>query len=61
GRGPRRDHQGDKPQRKGKPKGKGPKGPRKDSGPRTYEAKPKREKAIDPDNPFAALAALKDK
>ncbi|MEM8849213.1 MAG: helicase-related protein [Pseudomonadota bacterium] len=60
-RGPRRDGQDDRPQRKGKPKGKGPKGPRKDGGPKTYEAKPKREKAIDPDNPFAALAALKNK
>ncbi len=61
GRGPRRDHQGERP-RKGKPKGKGPKGPKKgQGGPKTYEAKPKREKAIDPDNPFAALAALKNK
>ncbi|MEM7490517.1 MAG: disulfide oxidoreductase, partial [Pseudomonadota bacterium] len=60
-RGPRRDGQGDRPKAKGKPKGKGPKGPRKESGPRTFQAKPTREKAVDPDNPFAALAALKDK
>ncbi|WP_417249897.1 helicase-related protein [Celeribacter sp.] len=51
----------------GKPKGKG-KGPRRDGGgkggnkPQTYAARPpRREKPIDPDNPFAALAALKDK
>ncbi|MGX9354847.1 helicase-related protein [Roseobacteraceae bacterium S113] len=46
---------------KGKPKGKGgPKGkPRRDDGPRQYSAKPKKEAKIDPDNPFAALAALK--
>ncbi|CTQ32375.1 helicase-related protein [Jannaschia rubra] len=67
-RGPRREGQGDRPQRKGKPKGAfaGKKGtPRADQGakggPKTYEARPKRDKPIDPDNPFAALAALKDK
>ncbi|SDZ11508.1 ATP-dependent RNA helicase SUPV3L1/SUV3 [Jannaschia faecimaris] len=67
-RGGNREGQGDRPQRKGgKPQGKG--GPRRDKaggkggdrGPKTYEAKPKRDKPIDPDNPFAALAALKDK
>ncbi len=74
-RGPRKDQgrdqarEGDRPARKGgKPQGKG--GGRRDGGkgkpagergPKTYEAKPKRDKPIDPDNPFAALAALKDK
>ncbi|MEQ9695441.1 helicase-related protein [Shimia sp. SDUM112013] len=70
GRGPRRDRgqqgggrhdQGDKPRGKGgKPKGKGP---RRDAGPKKFEARPPRkEKAIDPDNPFAAaLMGLKDK
>ena len=74
-RGPRKDQgrdqarEGDRPARKGgKPQGKGGgrreggKGkPAGDRGPKTYEAKPKRDKPIDPDNPFAALAALKDK
>ncbi len=51
--GPRND--GGKP--KGKPKGKG--GPRNDK-PKRFAAKPPKEKAIDPDNPFAAaLAGLK--
>ncbi|CUH76224.1 helicase-related protein [Tropicibacter naphthalenivorans] len=67
-RGPRRDAKpneqrgGDKPRGKGKPKGKGgPKGDR--NGPKTFSARPpKKEKAIDPDNPFAAaLMGLKDK
>ncbi len=52
---------GDKPRGgKGKPKGKGP---RQDSGAKTYEARPPRkEKPIDPDNPFAAaLMGLKNK
>ncbi len=71
GRGPRSEGHGDRPNRKGKPQGnrgggkpgeRGGKRPPKtaDRGPNTYEARPKREKAIDPDNPFAALAALKD-
>ena len=65
-RGPRREGQGQgRGQPRGdRPKGKGkPKGPRPEKGGKAqrYEAKPKREKAIDPDNPFAALAALKDK
>ncbi|MBV2358203.1 disulfide oxidoreductase [Thalassococcus sp. CAU 1522] len=65
---PRRDdHRSDKPRGKGKPKGKGgPKGDRGakgDRGPRNFEARPpRREKPIDPDNPFAAaLMGLKDK
>ncbi|MGR3758041.1 MAG: hypothetical protein ACU0AT_12535, partial [Tranquillimonas sp.] len=45
----------------GKPKGKRP--PKGGQGPRTFESRPQRkEKAIDPDNPFAAaLMGLKDK
>ncbi len=45
----------------GKPKGKG--GPRRDGGAKKFEARPpKKEKAIDPDNPFAAaLMGLKNK
>ncbi|MDV4145335.1 helicase-related protein [Shimia sp. FJ5] len=66
-RGPRRGAdrgapQGDKPRGKGgKPKGKG--APRRDQGAKQYQARPpKKEKAIDPDNPFAAaLMGLKDK
>jgi ATP-dependent RNA helicase SUPV3L1/SUV3 len=52
--------QGDRPRGKGKPKGKGK--PR-DAGPKTFAAKPpKKEKQIDPDNPFAAaLMGLKGK
>jgi len=48
----------DAPKGKGKPKGKG--GPRGGDKPQKFASKPKREKAIDPDNPFAAaLAGLK--
>ena len=65
GRGPRPD----RPDRTGKPdRGpKGGKGPRRDRDgggqqPKTYQARPPRsEKPIDPDNPFAALMALKQK
>ncbi|MGG7567314.1 helicase-related protein [Rhodovulum sp. DZ06] len=49
---------------KGGGKGKGgPKGKPRDAGPRTFTARPQNDKgkAVDPDNPFAALAALKDK
>jgi len=54
---PRGDRSGGKPKR-----GKGPnKGPR-DMKPKSYQSGPKKEKAIDPDNPFAAaLMGLKDK
>lgn len=46
---------------KGKPGGKDRR-PQKASGPKVYESKPKREKPIDPDNPFAAaLMGLRDK
>ena len=49
--------QGDgRPRAKGKPKGKGkPQGGGKK--PQTYQANPRREKPIDPDNPFAAALA----
>ena len=47
--------QGDKPRGKGKPKGKGPKGG--GNKPQSFQAKPKKEKQIDPDNPFAAALA----
>jgi ATP-dependent RNA helicase SUPV3L1/SUV3 len=54
---PRGDRSGGKPGR-----GKGPnKGPR-DMKPKSFQSGPKKEKAIDPDNPFAAaLMGLKDK
>jgi len=56
-----RQDRGDKPRGKGKPKGKG--GFKNDNAAKTYEARPPRkEKPIDPDNPFAAaLMGLKDK
>jgi ATP-dependent RNA helicase SUPV3L1/SUV3 len=45
-----------RPRGKGKPKGKGkPQG--NSNKPQTFQAKPKREKQIDPDNPFAAALA----
>ncbi|SEW14114.1 ATP-dependent RNA helicase SUPV3L1/SUV3 [Aliiroseovarius sediminilitoris] len=69
---PRGDRaQGDRPRGKqgGKPGGKtggkpGRGGPRKgprDTKPKSYQSGPRKEKAIDPDNPFAALLALKEK
>ncbi|WP_299042844.1 helicase-related protein [uncultured Tateyamaria sp.] len=64
--GNRRPNQGGKPRGKGGPKGKpkGKGGPRRDGGtkPQNFSARPpKKEKAIDPDNPFAAaLMGLKD-
>ena len=59
GKPPREGQQGDRGDR-GDRKG-GPKVPYpKDDRPKTYEARPPRaEKPIDPDNPFAVLAALK--
>jgi ATP-dependent RNA helicase SUPV3L1/SUV3 len=49
-----------RPQRGNKPKGKGKRPPNKGGDQRQkFSAKPKAEKKIDPDNPFAALAALK--
>jgi ATP-dependent RNA helicase SUPV3L1/SUV3 len=72
-RGPRPDRKdgapnaGNKPHggRGDGPRGGGPKGGKPDAkrndGPRSYEARPPREQKIDPDNPFAALLALKGK
>ncbi|PZQ96820.1 MAG: helicase [Cereibacter sphaeroides] len=66
-----RRKEGSRPDRgegfKGKPKGKGGKpqdrsdrGDRpRDNQPKVFESRPPREQKIDPDNPFAALAALK--
>ncbi|MHA1128102.1 MAG: disulfide oxidoreductase, partial [Alphaproteobacteria bacterium] len=54
--GPRRD--GNKGKPKGKPRGKGKREDKKQN----FSARPvKKDKPIDPDNPFAALMALKDK
>ncbi|AGI67191.1 helicase-like protein [Octadecabacter antarcticus 307] len=50
--------QGDKPQRKGPPKGKRGAKPAQDNKTQSFSARPpKKEKAIDPDNPFAAALA----
>ena len=50
----------DRPNQKSS-KGKSGKARNKKSGPKNFQASPKKSKEIDPDNPFAALAALKDK
>ncbi|MEO0344507.1 MAG: helicase-related protein [Pseudomonadota bacterium] len=55
-RGPQGARQNDRPRKKGKPKG---------SNPKAYQSghkgsKPKGNKPVDPDSPFAALAALKN-
>ncbi len=56
GRAPRQARpQNDRPRGKGKPKGKGK--PQGNTKPQSFQAKPKREKQIDPDNPFAAALA----
>jgi len=53
---PARPQADNRPRAKGKPKGKGK--PHGDGNkPQTFQAKPKREKPIDPDNPFAAALA----
>ena len=51
---PARPQAANRPRGKGKPKGKPQGGGNK---PQTFQAKPKREKQIDPDNPFAAALA----
>jgi ATP-dependent RNA helicase SUPV3L1/SUV3 len=51
-RAPQKKPQGQKPRGKGKPAGKS-----KSGGPRASQSKPKPEKKIDPDNPFAAALA----
>ena len=63
---PRREGQGDRPKHD-RPKGDRPKGdfkgkPNRDDRQKSFEARPPRpEKPIHPDNPFAALLALKAK
>ena len=53
---------GQKPKGGGRPRGKGGKGGKdRQDGPRTFSAKPEKPAKVDPDNPFAVLAALKDK
>ena len=61
GKRPKRDFAGD--EQGGRPRGKFQGGkPRHNEGAKKFSARPPRqEKAIDPDNPFAVLAALKDK
>ena len=68
GGGPRRDDQPRGDGGKDKRKGGKPRGARKDSDGakgdaprRTYESRPPRSDKIDPDNPFAVLAALRDR
>ncbi len=57
GRAPRQARpQGDRPRGKGKPKAKGKPGGGGGK-PQRFQARPKKEKAIDPDNPFAAALA----
>ncbi len=61
--GPRGKRGGPRPQG-GKPHGKGGKGgkrPPRDDKPKTYSSTPRKTDKVDPDNPFAVLAALKDK
>lgn len=62
--------EGNRPSGKGAPgkhrgQGKGgnrpPRGEKPDNKPKTYSARPEKTARIDPDNPFAALAALRDK
>ncbi len=57
--GPREGYKG-KPKGQGKPSERNHERPR-DQQPKTFEARPPREQKIDPDNPFAILAALKVK
>ncbi|MFQ6777425.1 helicase-related protein [Cereibacter sphaeroides] len=64
-----RPSRGDRPERQGhghggKPKGKGGKPDRKGADrnqPKSFESRPARSDRIDPDNPFAVLAALRDR
>ncbi|WP_370228693.1 helicase-related protein [Cognatishimia sp.] len=58
---PRRDGGAPKGRRQGKPGGKPGGKPRQDKAKSFQSRPPKKEKAIDPDNPFAALMALKEK
>ncbi|WP_143542886.1 hypothetical protein, partial [Cereibacter azotoformans] len=61
-----RPPRGDRPERQGhpRPKGKGGKPDRKGgerNQPKSFESRPARSDKIDPDNPFAVLAALRDR
>ena len=57
-----RPRSGGKPRQGGKPRGKGGKPRHQKEGAQAFSARPPRkERAVDPDNPFAALLALKDK
>ncbi len=49
--------QGERPRSKGKPKGRGKSQQGGNAKPQTFQARPKKEKQIDPDNPFAAALA----
>ncbi|MDH6267548.1 ATP-dependent RNA helicase SUPV3L1/SUV3 [Rhizobium sp. SG_E_25_P2] len=71
GRRDRKDQQGDRPPRNDRPRqDRQDRGERQDAAPRQdkgnrgqpqrFEAKPRKEKPIDPDSPFAKLAALKE-
>lgn len=66
GQGKRNDRGGKRPSGKGAPgkhrgQGKGGNRPPRDDKPKTYSARPEKSNKVDPDNPFAVLAALKDK
>ncbi len=56
----RNEHQGKKDGGRGRPPRKGGK-PKREQGAKTYSSAKPKDKPIDPDNPFAALMALKDK
>ena len=60
---PERSERPDRGDRGGKPHHKGgkPNDRQRDNQPKVFEARPPREQKIDPDNPFAVLAALKTK
>ncbi|MCF1708998.1 helicase [Tabrizicola sp. J26] len=59
----RKEGRPDRPERGGKPHQKGgkPNDRPRDHQPKVFESRPQREQKIDPDNPFAVLAALKTK
>ncbi|UWQ96704.1 disulfide oxidoreductase [Rhodobacteraceae bacterium M385] len=66
GQGKRNDRGGKRPSGKGAPgkhrgQGKGGNRPPREDKPKTYSARPEKSNKVDPDNPFAVLAALKDK
>jgi ATP-dependent RNA helicase SUPV3L1/SUV3 len=61
GKKPRGGKPEGKPGDRARGKGGKPQGGKREQGPRTYTARPERPAKVDPDNPFAVLAALKDK